>query len=308
MSELAAPKQMKRPIAGNTATGFLKLLALVFMCCDHVGATLLPKVIELRILGRIAFPLYCWCLVAGYHYTRSVPKYFLRMLIVGVVSQPIYALAMHHGWLDLNIFFELSIAILGLWCMRCKVWLFHLIGPAIMLVLGQVLCGGFSYGWKGILLIYLLYAVQDSRRGIAAVMIAFCLFWGSTSGVLTKAFGVTLSNLTLNEPWKALLTPWFRLQPMAILSLPLMLMRFPESIRLPGWLADVLFSVRLTRVRFLRFFRCPEWLVNALYPMPVNRILHPRRFTLPKWLGYSLYPLHLAVLLIIQLLMGTVRL
>ncbi|MBR2288861.1 MAG: hypothetical protein IJ865_11500 [Clostridia bacterium] len=46
-------------IAGNTSTGLLKLLALIFMLMDHAGKMLLPKVIEMRIFGRIAFPLYC---------------------------------------------------------------------------------------------------------------------------------------------------------------------------------------------------------------------------------------------------------
>ena len=308
MSELALPRPVKRPIAGNTATGFLKLLALVFMCCDHVGATLLPKVIELRIFGRIAFPLYCWCLVVGFHYSKSVPKYLFRLLLVGVISQPIYALAMHHEWLDLNIFFELMFALLGLWCMRTKVWGFSVIGPAIMLVLGECCCGKFSYGWKGILLVYCLYAVQDRRRGIAAVMIAFCLFWGSTSSALTKVFGFTFASITANAPWKSILSPWLKLQPMAILSLPLMLVRLPESCQLPEWLADVLTSMKLYRVRFMRFLRCPEWLVNSLWPISVDRCRHPRNFHLPKWLGYSFYPLHLAIILIIQLFMGTVKL
>ncbi len=308
MTELTAPRPVRRPIAGNTATGFLKLMALLFMCCDHVGIVLLPKVPELRMIGRIAFPLYCWCLVVGFHYTRSVPKYLLRLLLTGVISQPIYALAMHHDWFDLNIFFALFIAVFGLWCMRQKVFLFHIIGPVIMLVLGEILCGKYSYGWKGILLVYLLYAVRNSRRGIAAVMIAFCLFWGSTSSVVLKIFGYSLAFLTVDQPWKSLLSPWLKLQTMAILSLPLMLIRFPKTFLLPQWLADVLFSLKLYRVRFMRFFRLPECLVNSLYPLPVDLVRHPRSFNLPKWLSYSVYPLHLTILLIIQLFMGTVTL
>ena len=316
MSELVAPRPIRRPIAGNTATGFLKLLALVFMCCDHVGIRLMSNMTEMRVLGRIAFPLYCWCLVVGFHYTRSVPKYILRLLIVGVISQPIYALAMGHQWLDLNIYFELCIGLLGLWCMRYKSYLFHIIGPIFMLVMAQILCGAYSYGWRGVLLIYLLYAVQDRRRGIAAVMIAFCLFWGSTSTdflarqsdprLVPSLYGVSLAFINNNTTLKAMLAPWMRLQTCAVLSLPFMLMRFPETILLPEWLADVLYSAKLYRVRFMRFFRLPEWLVNALHPMPVDRIRHPRSFHLPKWIGYSFYPLHLAILLIIQLFMGKV--
>ncbi|MBQ3095263.1 MAG: fimbrial assembly protein, partial [Clostridia bacterium] len=52
-----------KPIAGNTNTGLLKWLALIFMFLDHAGKMCFPGVPEMRILGRIAFPLYCWCLV-----------------------------------------------------------------------------------------------------------------------------------------------------------------------------------------------------------------------------------------------------
>lgn len=65
-------------IAGCTATGVLKILALVFMFIDHAGKMLFPQIAEMRMLGRIAFPLYCWCMVVGISYTRSVPKYLGR--------------------------------------------------------------------------------------------------------------------------------------------------------------------------------------------------------------------------------------
>ena len=58
--------------AGNHATATLKLIALFFMLIDHLGAVVFPSLREMRILGRIAFPIYCWCLVVGFHYTRSI--------------------------------------------------------------------------------------------------------------------------------------------------------------------------------------------------------------------------------------------
>ena len=65
----------KAAVAGNQATGLLKLLALLFMCCDHAGKILAPGVLEWRMLGRLALPLYAWCLVVGACYTRSMGKY-----------------------------------------------------------------------------------------------------------------------------------------------------------------------------------------------------------------------------------------
>ncbi len=244
-AEAPAPRTPRRPIAGNTATGVLKLLALVFMCCDHVGARLLPGIPELRILGRIAFPIYAWCLVVGFNYTRSVPKYALRLLAVGALTQPVYALVMNHGWLELNIFFELLLGLVGLWAIREKKGGSHVWGPLLALVLAQVLCGTVSYGWKGVLFIFLLYAVQDSRRALAALMVAFCLFWGQNSGLVTVAFGVHLSTLTRNAPWNALLSPWTKLQAMAVLATPFLLVRFPRDVRLPAWVSYLLYPGHL---------------------------------------------------------------
>ena len=44
--------------AGNMATGLLKLIALCFMFIDHSGKVLCNNMYEMRLLGRIAFPIY----------------------------------------------------------------------------------------------------------------------------------------------------------------------------------------------------------------------------------------------------------
>ncbi len=67
----------------------------------------------MRMLGRIAFPLYCWCMVVGISYTRSVPKYLGRLMLIGLVSQPIYMVALNHSWNQPNIFLTLLVALCG---------------------------------------------------------------------------------------------------------------------------------------------------------------------------------------------------
>ncbi len=233
--------ERKRAIAGNTATGWLKLAALLFMFVDHAGKMLFPGVPEMRLIGRIAFPLYCWCLVVGFHYTRSVPKYLLRLLIIGAASQPLYMAALDHTWNQPNVFLTLLIGLCALWGLRQKWYGSHIWGPVAALVLSVVL--SCDYGWRGVLLIMLLYAAQESRGGIAAVMIAFCLFWGSTSGQLTSVFGVPLTGFP--APLSTLLAPWLRLQAMAILALPLMLLPARSRFHLPAWVGYALYPAHL---------------------------------------------------------------
>ena len=228
-------------IGGSTSTGILKILALVFMFCDHAGKMLLPGVQEMRVLGRVAFPLYCWCLVVGFHYTRSVPKYMLRILLIGLISQPLYMAALNHTWREPNIFLTLLIGLAALWALREKRCGSHIWGPVIALALAVLLkC---DYGWRGVLLIILLYAARESRASLAAVMLAFCLYWGSSSTLVNDFFGLTLKPIMVT-PISDLLQPWMRLQGLAILSLPLMLIPLPE-IRMPRWLGYALYPLHL---------------------------------------------------------------
>lgn len=235
--------EARRPIAGNTATGWLKILALVFMFCDHAGKMLLPAVPEMRLLGRIAFPLYCWCMVVGFHYTRSVPKYLLRVVLVGLVSQPLYMWGLNHTWDEPNIFLTLAVALCALWGMREKKFFSHIWAPVLALAASVLLkC---DYGWKGVLLVMLLYGAQTSRGGIAGVMIAFCLYWGASSGTVRDFFGIPLD--VLPSPFNQFTAPLLRLQALAVLALPLMLVRIPRKwdIKLPTWLGYALYPAHL---------------------------------------------------------------
>ena len=162
------PVPSRRTPAGNTATGWLKVLALVFMFIDHAGKVLFSNMQEMRVLGRIAFPLYVWCMIVGFFYTRCVWKYMLRVLVTGLVSQPLYVVALNHQWNEPNIFLTLLLGLCALWGIRENKYGSRIWAPAIALALATVL--GANYGWKGVLLFILLYAVQESRAGIAAVL------------------------------------------------------------------------------------------------------------------------------------------
>lgn len=59
----------------------LKLIACITMLIDHIGAALLPELRFLRIIGRLAFPIYCFLLAEGMRRTRSPYKYLLRLFI-----------------------------------------------------------------------------------------------------------------------------------------------------------------------------------------------------------------------------------
>ena len=88
-------RRMDHAPAGNTATGLLKLIALAFMFVDHSGKVLFGNMAEMRTIGRIAFPLYVWCMIVGFYRTRNVTRYLLRIMLVGLISQPFYLLGLN---------------------------------------------------------------------------------------------------------------------------------------------------------------------------------------------------------------------
>lgn len=236
------PVPARKP-AGNTATTWLKIIALVFMFIDHAGKMLFPNVPEMRMLGRIAFPIYVWCMIVGFHYTRSVPKYLLRILIVGTISQPLYVIALNHTWNQPNIFLTLFLGLCALWGIREKKYFSHIWAPAAALILATVL--EVDYGWKGVLLIILLYAVRDSRPGIAAVMVSYFLFWGSSYSVTKTLFGHPLNLNALPAFLSGPLSAFLRLETYALLGLPLILIPFKKDLKIPRWVGYALYPAHL---------------------------------------------------------------
>ena len=250
MSEILNPSPIRsRAPAGNTATGWLKLIALAFMLIDHSGKMLCGNMAEMRILGRIAFPVYAWCMIVGFHYTRSVPKYLLRLLLVGAASQPLYVLALNHTWREPNIFLTLILGLCALWGIREKWMGSQFWAPAAAIILATVLKA--NYGWRGVTLFIMLYAVQDSRSGIAAVMVAFFLFWGSSYAYTKSLFGVTIPWEVLPSSLQNPLQAFCRMQTYALLGLPFILIRFPRDLRTPRWVGYVLYPAHLALLLLL---------------------------------------------------------
>lgn len=232
-----------RKPAGNTATTWLKIIALVFMFIDHAGKMCFPNIPEMRILGRIAFPIYAWCMIVGFHYTRSVPKYLLRILITGLVSQPLYMLALNHTWKQPNIFLTLFLGLCALWGIREKKYLSQIWAPAA--AMAAAILASADYGWRGVLLFIILYAVQESRPGIAAVMVSYFLFWGSSYSITKSLFGLPINMDVLPAVLSQPLSAFLRMETYALLALPFILIPFKKDLKLPRWVGYALYPAHL---------------------------------------------------------------
>lgn len=126
----------------------LKMIAIISMFIDHLGATVLDRIIYgnglgtaasmyvaahldalyrlyvgMRGIGRLAFPIYCFFIVEGLLHTRNLRKYAGRLLLFALISELPFDLAIRGTVWDLsynNVFFTLLVGLLVIagirWC------------------------------------------------------------------------------------------------------------------------------------------------------------------------------------------------
>jgi len=75
---------------GVLSNNQLKMIALVCMTIDHIGAYILTDWIILRIIGRIAFPIFAYMIAEGCAYTKNRKKYLGVMAVTAVLYQGAY--------------------------------------------------------------------------------------------------------------------------------------------------------------------------------------------------------------------------
>ena len=167
----------------------LKLIAIITMLIDHTGAVLVPSntmlYLIMRCIGRISFPIFVFLLVEGFHHTKDIKKYLMRMGAFALISEIPFDLAFYGKLLDFkhqNIFFTLT---LGLFCMYLmrevekklykNIILMNLMNALITLVIGFVAyILKTDYDYRGIILIVAFYLFRESKllRGLSLLFVS----------------------------------------------------------------------------------------------------------------------------------------
>lgn len=185
----------KRGISGST----LKLIAIITMLIDHVGAVIVWRMILrraeaqgmvgmiigdelysfyriLRNIGRIAFPIYCFLLVEGFQRTRSRKRYALRLGIFALISELPFNLALSSEVIHTahqNVFFTLLIGLLTMIAAdaisnsgsrKVPVFVRYLAEIAVFAAgafMAEAMCT--DYGAKGIFCIMVLYLFRRNK-------------------------------------------------------------------------------------------------------------------------------------------------
>lgn len=179
----------------------LKLIAMVTMTLDHVGLMLLPQYRILRILGRLAFPIYAYMIAEGCRYTHSKGRYFARLFTLGMLCQVVYYFAMGSLYQCILITFSLSAAMIFLleWAEKQgkAVYITSLIGAFLAvgflcICLPMLLPGtdyGIDYDIFGVLLPVIIWAGRTKKEKLWACVLGLTLVAVECGGIQWLALG-----------------------------------------------------------------------------------------------------------------------
>ena len=194
MTNTIQSQQSPRGLSGTA----LKTIACITMLLDHIGASCIESGLSgsaaapsalaaldltLRLIGRLAFPIYCFLLVEGFVHTHDVKKYIRRLLLFGLVSEVPFDLAFFRTpfhWADQNVYWTLALGVLAMAGLK------RFEKPDGTTDLPGLLCAGgcvlfaflvnTDYNGVGVLIICALYLTRADRKHqciVGAVLFAY---------------------------------------------------------------------------------------------------------------------------------------
>ncbi|MBQ7638651.1 MAG: hypothetical protein IJS90_07105 [Clostridia bacterium] len=175
----------------------LKIIAVATMFIDHVAAVFEKELNEaiphfslfdglpfMRIVGRIAFPLFAFMIAEGAGRTKNIYKYMLRLLVFVFISEIPFDLALYHTPLSgvlretehQNVFITLFLGLASIWVYQLlqKKRLELLAFPALLVFafLAEELFKS-DYGAMGVICIFLFYVFLHSPGMVKNIGVVF---------------------------------------------------------------------------------------------------------------------------------------
>ena len=185
-----------KKLSGNQ----LKVIALIAMTIDHIGMQILPEHRILRIIGRIAFPIFAYMIAEGCRYTKSRKKYLMTMAFWAAVCQIVYLFALNSLYQCILVTFFLSLLLVFAYDNAIKNTDAKSYGLLLVTFLGilflteglpHILLGTdyrVDYGFWGVMLPLLVYIGEGKIQKIAYAAAGLTLVAADFGGVQWYAF------------------------------------------------------------------------------------------------------------------------
>ena len=197
----------------------LKTIATFLMLIDHIAYTLIPQSETIywimRIVGRIAAPLFWFCFVEGYRYTRDRVKYIARLAVASAVmmlgNSTIHTIVGHSfdvGLMQPNMFMTMLLMAIIIEFVESAIQLLKdrnqfegLICALISISLGIAVGLYAEYGWIALFSISILYFIKNKPLryiAFACINLILCI-WQSSFVQVFMIASIPLMLLYNNE-------------------------------------------------------------------------------------------------------------
>lgn len=181
---------MKKGLTNNQ----LKIIALVLMTIDHIGVTLFPDVRILRIIGRLAFPIFAYMIAEGCKYTRNRKRYVTVIAVEALVCQLVFFAVEKSLYMNIFVTFTLSIFLIFLADNALKFKkASHYATVAVYLFLLYFVCEimpeksaftdfDIDYGFFGVITPAVIYFAKEEKKAKISVVALMCMLLGLRYG------------------------------------------------------------------------------------------------------------------------------
>ena len=191
----------------------IKIIALLTMLIDHIGYCFFPELIFLRIIGRLAFPLFVFMTVEGFLHTKNLPKYIANLLLCACVSEVFFDY-IFYGTLTFahtNSVFTLAAGVICMYAISKDI----MMGMTFSFLIGLLLrLVGFEYGLFGIVIAVGLYCIQKYfKRNLIYMMsgyIALTMFMIFYSRSIEAYSSFALILIVLYDGRKGYSSKWIK--------------------------------------------------------------------------------------------------
>ena len=235
-------------------TGFLnsnsiKLIAVFAMTVDHIAWMLFPGYptdflpVIMHIIGRITCPIMCYCVAEGFHYTKNINKYTLRMFLFALISHFAYIFA-SENYTDFHSFIP-----------------FYNVG-----ILNQT-----SVMWSlafGLVMLRTAYSEKIKNKTLKVLLILLiCVLalpsdWSCVASLFILSFGTNRNNLKMQSVWLIIYAAVYSLVYILAIDTVYGILQMSVVLAIP-----IIYAYNGERGKNIKFNKFMKWFFYIYYPL-----------------------------------------